>query len=484
MPEPSLFSKCRENAAMTTLGFGFSKFKLVYLSFFFCLCLSYFPMLWATEFFQDIVGYYLPPTPLSRSKGFLPCALEGYKVVNIVILGNSKTNREYIGQYVYLKKDSPFSYELYKKTITDLKNLQVFSKVRGDIYPNKDDKSLEVVIEVAEKWTMLPYLIAGSGGGSSYFAVGLYDTNFMGRFYTFNFTYGCKNNNCSSVIFFRNPKLFGKSITYVINPAYYHQIYYIYNSSRNLVGAFSNEQAYFLTNFAYELGDSSKVGLGILYQNNFISQSGLSVFESRNNSQQRYALPPSSSSTALEGSISVGEVDYDGLVANGVNFTSVATSTMNAYASDTDNYTALNNTLLYFKELPLLGDSYFAFRGNVSATSSSIQSQQYFLGGLDKIRGFYDGEFVGKVTWFSNTEFRITSFMNDLIALQNVFFTDSGVAANSFSGVFQKNTAVSVGSGFRILFPNVNKIAIRVDFAYTLNPFQTWGISYGLLQFF
>jgi hypothetical protein len=50
--------------------------------------------------------------------------------------------------------------------------------------------------------------------------------------------------------------------------------------------------------------------------------------------------------------------------------------------------------------------------------------------------------------------------------------------------MFSNYTGVSVGTGIRILPLKVNRVALRIDYAYTLNPFHTYGFNFGLLQFF
>lgn len=433
------------------------------------------------EVFQDPLEFYLGK---KQEEALLtPEQVESKMIESIVLDGNTRTSEDIIENNIALKVGTPFEREQFELTLKKLKNLQVFSKVTIEIRENKQQK-LNITIKFKEKWTMIPYIVAGSGGGSSYYALGLYDTNFIGRLYTFNFTYGCKNNNCSSVIFFRNPSLLGKKINYVINPALYHNIYTIYDRNREVVGSFSNRQDYLLSYADFEINPGFSLGAGIVYQKNVINTDGLTGSEVDNNHNKQFTMPDSTNSTAFEGRFTIGQINYDGIVIEGINFVSFLDSTLQMYTADQNNYSSANNTLLFYQPLPLLPDSYFAFRGNLSITSSTVLPQYYYLGGLDKIRGFYDGEFAGKFAWFTNAELRVPSFVGNYVALQHVLFSDSGFAASSFSGMFTSETAVSVGTGIRLIFPDINKIALRVDYAYTINPFQTYGFSFGLLQFF
>ncbi|MES2615590.1 MAG: POTRA domain-containing protein [Bdellovibrionota bacterium] len=404
-------------------------------------------------------------------------------IQSIRVDGNTRTSIDIIANKIMLKEGASFSKDLFDETLQNLKNLQVFSKITIFIYENKE-KKLDLKIEIVEKWTMIPYFVVGSGGGTAYYAFGLYDTNFLGRMYTFNFTYGCKNYNCSTASFFRNPSLLGQKINFVITPALYHNVYYLYDRRRDNIGAFANIQTLLISYADFEINKGLSIGGGVVYQKNDITAKGLKSSDLENNERRHFNSPNSTTSTAFEGRLTLGQIDYDGIVVNGVNYVSVIDSTLQANINPENNYTASNNTVLFYHVLPFFRDSYFAFRGNGSVTSSQAISQYYYLGGLDKIRGFYDGEFAGKYAWFTNSEFRIPSYIGNTIALQHVLFSDSGAAANSFAGAFTSHTAVNVGTGIRILFLEINKIALRADFAYTLSPFQTYGVSLGLLQFF
>ena len=270
----------------------------------------------------------------------------------------------------------------------------------------------------------------------------------------------------------------------MINPAINHNVFYLYGADRQIIGSFSNQQDYLISYADFTIRPGFRLGAGVVYQKNNIDTTGLNSQELSYNSMNQFRLPVSSASTAVEGRLTLGRLNFDGIVIDGVNLVSILDTTLQAYPHAEDNYTSSNNTLLFYKKIPYLRHSYLAFRGNVSITSSQVQSQHYYLGGLNTIRGFHDGEFSGQFAWYSNTELRIPSYVGDFFAIQNVIFSDSGFASNSFVSIFQSKIAVSIGTGMRILFPEINKVALRADFAYTVNPAHTYGLSLGLLQFF
>lgn len=434
------------------------------------------------------------PSIVTKPKKFLtPKEAEGLNISSINFVGNIRTNDDVIEEHLDFKEGQKFSQLTLKSSLQNLKNLQVFSTIDIQIVFNKENnKNIDLIVNLEEKWTLLPYFLLGSGGGVSYLVLGLYETNFIGRLYTFNFTYGCKNDNCSTYFYFRNPSVLGSAFDLVNYITREHNIFHIYNENRSIIGTFANKKDMLTAFTDIKITPSFFLGIGFIFIDNDITDSGISSADVQTNRSYHYVPPVSSSSVALEGRLTLGKIDYDGIKADGTNLISILDTTGQSYPTSTDNYTALNNTLLYYSPninlglvtIPLPRLSYLAIRENISVTSSDVIPQQYFVGGLDKIRGFYDGEFSGKFSWYSNVELRIPSYVSENIAIQHAVFSDAGYAANFFSDIFTHNTSVSIGTGIRILPLKINRVAIRFDYAYTLNPFHTFGFNFGLLQFF
>lgn len=414
---------------------------------------------------------------------------EGLIISEINFEGNSRTSDDVIENNLDLNENEPFSSEKLRSSLQNLKNLQVFSKIDVTLYLDKNNK-LIVQFDIDEKWTLLPYFLAGSGGGTSYLVLGLYETNFLGRLYTFNFTYGCKNDNCSTFVYFRNPSILGSPFNIVSYITKEHNIFHVYDHDRNILGSFSNQRDMVNLFTDIKISPAFFIGLGVLYLNNEISESGITASDVANNKNRNYNVPPSTSSLAFETRLTLGKINYDGLKADGLSYVTVLDTTAQGYPNEDDNYNSVNSTLLFYRSnfdlgiIPLPKYTVFAMRSNISITSSDVTSQQNFIGGLDKLRGFYDGEFSGKFSWYSNFELRIPSLVTEYIAFQHAFFSDVGYAADTFPDIFNKYTGVSVGTGIRILPLKINRVALRFDYAYTLNPFNTFGFNFGLLQFF
>jgi hypothetical protein len=97
-----------------------------------------------------------------------------------------------------------------------------------------------------------------------------------------------------------------------------------------------------------------------------------------------------------------------------------------------------------------------------------------FIGGEDRLRGYPTGFFFGKDTVFFNIEYRSRSIEILKARIGGVLFFDSADAARSFDMLRAKQ---SVGFGIRTLLPQINRLVLRLDFAFPLKrgPFPETG---------
>jgi hypothetical protein len=101
-------------------------------------------------------------------------------------------------------------------------------------------------------------------------------------------------------------------------------------------------------------------------------------------------------------------------------------------------------------------------------------NQRSFIGGEDRLRGYPTAFFAGKDTVFFNMEYRSRAIEILKAQIGGVLFYDAGDAADGVSNFQPKQ---SVGFGIRTLFPQVNRLVFRFDFAFPLNrgPFPETG---------
>ena len=109
-----------------------------------------------------------------------------------------------------------------------------------------------------------------------------------------------------------------------------------------------------------------------------------------------------------------------------------------------------------------------------------------YLGGLDTLRGFLDGQFRGDYYWLVNAEVRPTLWSSPRAVLQGNLFVDVAKTWDdqSFSPAGFEHPFVSTGAGLRIILPRIYRAVLRLDVARTHTPVRRTGIAFGLQQFF
>jgi hypothetical protein len=106
-------------------------------------------------------------------------------------------------------------------------------------------------------------------------------------------------------------------------------------------------------------------------------------------------------------------------------------------------------------------DSYVGYR-----YEDYLNVPAFRLGGDNRLRGYEAGAFVGKNLVATNLEWRSDGI--DILSAQVglAAFYDLGAAADSFSKlVFHQGT----GFGFRFLFPQVNRVVLRLDWGLPIS---------------
>jgi hypothetical protein len=88
------------------------------------------------------------------------------------------------------------------------------------------------------------------------------------------------------------------------------------------------------------------------------------------------------------------------------------------------------------------------------------------VGGEDRLRGWPTRYFVGKNTFNMNVEFRTRPVEIFSVMLGAAFFYDVGKAFDTDFELDQISPAQSVGAGFRIVLPQIDRAVLRGDFGF------------------
>jgi outer membrane protein assembly factor BamA len=116
------------------------------------------------------------------------------------------------------------------------------------------------------------------------------------------------------------------------------------------------------------------------------------------------------------------------------------------------------------------------------STLGSLQSE-YFLGGLDTVRGLPDGAIYGSHAAYANLELRHISLRTKYLWAQPAVFVDAGEAGSSWQDA-GASARVTSGFGVRLSVPQVYRLVVRIDYGWSLVGPRTHGVTIGMNQFF
>jgi outer membrane protein assembly factor BamA len=135
----------------------------------------------------------------------------------------------------------------------------------------------------------------------------------------------------------------------------------------------------------------------------------------------------------------------------------------------------------YYKMLP--GHLNLGIRGVIGQSTFNSLQGEYFLGGLDTIRGLPDGAIYGTHAGYANVELRHLSFKMKYLWLQSAVFCDGGGAAATWHDALSDGRATA-GVGIRLAVPQVYRMIFRIDYGWSIAGPRTQGITAGMNQFF
>lgn len=120
---------------------------------------------------------------------------------------------------------------------------------------------------------------------------------------------------------------------------------------------------------------------------------------------------------------------------------------------------------------PPVGIGRFALRGLLELNSADLEHRLLLLGGGNGLRGVEPEVLSGPNLILINLEYRTRPLVFHTFHIGLVLFYDAGSAygPNSMPPYDSPNLTHTIGIGIRAMFPQLNKLPIRIDVGYTLN---------------
>jgi len=404
----------------------------------------------------------------------LSSATFGYE---LKIQGNTKTQPEVIKKEIADIRSNKLS----EKVIAEIKrrvwNLRLFTSV--EVRQDAPDK---VLIDVSERWTLIPIVKLAGGGGSSYIAVGAYDINSFGTNTELGAQYENLNGRSAGVMWFRKPQfLADRNLIFGMDFWKINRVRYLYTRQGDDDGAFTLERD--RVNAFVEKKWSSdffKLGFAIDYHSDRISEFGLSDDELAQNTLNGFA--PNEESINLWKTLyfNVGRLNYINYLVDGQQV-SLTTSHIDSSSKDKSSGSLKYNFYHLFENR-----HNFAFQALVSRTNFGRLQYQNYIGGLSEVRGYLDGQFFDRAFIQTNIEHRFDLFENRYGVVQGAIFSDQAKEGKTISKIAKSSDAIMLSSGFgvRLISPKIFRFVARLDYAQTHTRYIDRSVSFGIQQFF
>ena len=342
--------------------------------------------------------------------------------------------------------------EAWELGTTRLWNTELFSRIESKV-ETRAGKHV-AVYELEERFSLNPLFSFGIGGGRWWFRVGANDVNWFGRYLEWGVRYERFDLYNGGQGWLRDPRLFGKRLMGLI------QVDYLFRPRPEYVRRRLGGTA----EVSGELNDVTRTGLKLeVFRDEYLDPlEGAPV------------LPPMLLAGQLTSFVRMGRVDIVRLRQTGWSFE--VRETLGVASSGL--YAQAGFELLWFK---LLGERFnLAVRAQGGLSSDAPPELQFYLGGLDLIRGYADSLIRTQRFALANLEARAVLFDSMWFAVMIAAFADGALADDGHA----VTPLLSVGGGLRLLVPRLVKTGVRADVAVTLTGRPAPGFSFGVYQFF
>lgn len=408
--------------------------------------------------------------------------LSGYKSIeSIEISGNTRTKPHVIErEFGIFKEDKVCELQIIEG-IKRLKNIGLFSKVDYQI-THISDNSIKLFISLTEKWTTIPILKINSGGGVSQYTLGVYDPNVFGEFLETGIQYENLAGANSGVVWFKNPRLFDQRQGIDLQYWNTKRIRIKYDQDKNtaeIKNGFLHEREKMFIEYYREIVSEVLVRLSLDYNKDSFSKDVLPQ-EVIDVVGPNPMLPPSTELIITRLGAEFGRIEGEAQTLNG-KLLNITFGYAHPLKNNVDSFAQGDVNFTIYKSLS--PEWQFAQRFMGGVTSTKVLQYKYYLGGLDRIRGFSDNRFAGTQFALANSEARYLIAEKSSFLLQGVGFLDFAAISEQSSDLL-KLKAASVGAGVRFILPQFYRFVVRFDYAKPLLKSDSMNWSFGVQQFF
>lgn len=339
-------------------------------------------------------------------------------------------------------------------------------------------------VEAKNKFSTLPILKFKQGGGSSLWTLGLYDVNLGRRLLEAGGQFERFNGRDGFAVWFRHPYGGGPRLRLGADLLAHTVDLPLLDVHGRPEAHFLHEETRATLRAGFEAAPRLRADLNAAVYRNVFKQDDSTPLKAARNAAFTAAHPLRSGRTvSLLPRLAYGRLERAPVALEG--WEAAVGGELAAKAFGSDFGFARGELELTGGLVPRPGWN-LAGQARLGTKTGHGFQHKHYLGGLDSVRGFLDGQLRGDQLWQVNLEARPTLLERPTAVLQGNLFTDWAKTwdARAFGAEGFHDPVVSVGTGARLILPRVYRAVLRTDFAWTLRPVRRFGFSLGLQQFF
>lgn len=413
---------------------------------------------------------------------FLFCAGLHAATVETIRVAGATTDADVVLQLFDTRVGADFAPATWEADLQRLRNTELFYDVRGEVIGEGDVRNLTVFAR--NKFSLIPIFKYKQGGGTSLLNVGAYDVNLINRLLEVGAQYENMGGAQGGVAWFRHPYFFTRQNHFGAE-LFVHTVKLPLLSLQGQEQAyFANEESRFNARLLREWAPGVRAGVGLsIYTNEFrTDDSSAERLQANVTFLSRQALN-SGRTVSLSPRAVLGRVDRNEFRVHGSEWTLQGEVANKAIGSEFNFVRAEIRWLGAWLPNP---EWNIAAQAQLGTKSGHEFQHKFYLGGLDTVRGFLDGQFRGDHYWLLNAELRPTLWSSSLAVVQGNLFADAAKTwdEQNFSLAGFEHPFLSTGVGLRIILPRIYRAVVRLDVARTHTPVKQTGVAFGLQQFF
>ncbi len=317
--------------------------------------------------------------------------------INIV---GSKTRTDVLSFFMDTKEGEEFDPARFANDIQRLKNTGLFYDISGDI--QEKDGRMNITLSLTNKVSLIPIFKFKQGGGTSVLTLGAYEVNFLDRMLEIGAQYERMSGKNGFVAWFRHPYFFSNMNR--VGVEIYDHIFTLplLTHEGEEEAFFDNDQSQWTMFIERRVNGNFLAGLALNYYTNTFTPDNSTADKTTRNTQFNTKQELHDGTTISAGpSVVLGQINTERFYVKG--------TTLAFHAEIAENL--LGSDFSFVKGLIHLTSAFHPWERVNIATQFKLGSKtgnefqhKFYLGGLESLRGFFDGQFRGEHMWVANIE--------------------------------------------------------------------------------